>query len=77
MTNWYLINETGCQKIQDFISGAKRYQYLEGWVIDAENKFSLEGECILELKSWQTCSGKTETLTLQENDFYKPLEITA
>jgi hypothetical protein len=76
MSKWYTVNETGFKKIQELIcSKAKRFQYIEGWINDAEHQFSLEGQCVLELAAWQSLSGQTESLVLTENDFYPPWEL--
>lgn len=71
---FYTVNDNGLNQIHEFLSashklGGARFDkdMLRAWASDAEFQISEGNTASIELHSWETVSGRTETFTIDSN----------
>jgi len=71
--NIYSVNENGLQQIADFLAenhkkGAKYFtrDVLRAWAADAEFSLAEGNDAAIEIKSWDSIHGYTQTFTISD-----------
>ena len=67
------VNEVGLAEIKEFLAGHHRLggdhftdEMIRAWASDAEFQLGEGNDATIEIRSWDTVSGRTETYTISE-----------